>query len=139
MASAQQSLPQRSDPADLTLDQQIAALGAALEREPTRPDLAVRLAGLMRAKGLTIEARALLELSLALDPTLAAAHLELGNLARADGNPMLALESYAKAAALAPDAVEPLGNRALAFKDPGQIDEAIRTLNEALGRAPNNI
>lgn len=139
MASAQQSLPQRSDPADLTLDQQIAALGAALEREPTRPDLAVRLAGLMRAKGLTIEARALLELSLALDPTLAAAHLELGNLARADGNPMLALESYAKAAALAPDAVEPLGNRAMAFKDLGQIDEAIRTLNEALGRAPNNI
>lgn len=129
-------LPRETPPG---IEQEIARLGAALEREPTRTDLAVRLAILMRAKGLTVEARALLELALALDPSLGAAHLELGNVARAEGNALGALESYARAASLVPDAIEPLGNKALALKDLGQIDEAIRTLDEALSRAPNNL
>jgi len=138
-AAAPDPAPSRNGAEPTTLDRDIAALGAALEREPTRPDLAVRLAGLLRAKGLNVEARALLDLAQALAPGLAATHLELGNLARAEGNPAGALESYARAAALAPEAVEPLGNRALALKDLGQIEDAIRTLDEALGRAPNNV
>jgi tetratricopeptide (TPR) repeat protein len=125
-------------PDGATLDRDIATLGAALEREPDRPELAVRLAALLRAKGLTLEARGLLELALALAPGSAAAQLELGNLARAEGEPVRALEAYARAAALAPEAIEPLGNCALAYKDLGRLDAAIETLEAVRARAPDN-
>ena len=124
---------------EAALDRTIEALGGALEREPTRPELAVALAGALRAKGLLTEAGELLALALALRPDFAATHLELGNLARAKGDSLGALGAYERAATHAPEAIEPLGNRALVLKDLGKLDEAASTLEAALARAPGNV
>ncbi len=127
------------DSGDAAIIARIAALGSALEREPSRPDLAVALAEALRGQGRVAEAAELLALALALKPDLAATHLALGNLARTKGDALSALDAYERAAAFAPDAIEPLGNRALALKDLGRLDEAIQTLESALARAPENV
>ncbi len=74
--------------------------------------------------------------AIALDPTIAEAHLNLGRLLHAGGATREALEHYRRALAIHPDDATTLYNIGVASQDLGADDEAIAAYERAIELAP---
>lgn len=97
----------------------------------------LRGCGLDGNAGQEDEAAAAYERAISLDPGLAAAHTNLGNLRYQQGDRTSALRCYEAAVALDPDQPEALYNLANIYEEEGDLDMAIAEYRRALKALPD--
>ena len=113
---------------------------AATDCPVTAEVLAATWEGAVRAhqRGDRDGARELYAKVVALQPGSASAYYLLGILAREDGDPMLALRSFAGALESAPDYIEARLAAVRAATEAGDVPRAIVLCDEGIARAPTN-
>ena len=118
-------------------DAAVAQYRGALALDPTYIQAAVNLADLYRARGLEADAERTLRDALKRDPRAAPVHHALGLSLVRQKRSAEALKELAQASRLAPDTPRFAYVHAVALNDAGQKQQAIRALEAALVRHPN--
>jgi tetratricopeptide (TPR) repeat protein len=117
-------------------DEALAAYRAAAQADPGAATARIGAARVLADKGDLSAARVELTAALAAAPTNLYARLSRGNLAARAGDRKAALEDYATAVHLKSDNLPALSQYGLALLEDGQVDEAERTFDRAVGLAP---
>src|ERR1700730_7620473 len=108
----------------------------AAQADPGAATARIGAARVLADKGDLSAARVELTAALAAAPTNLYARLSRGNLAARAGDRKAALEDYATAVHLKSDNLPALSQYGLALLEDGQVDEAERTFDRAVGLAP---
>ncbi len=113
-------------------DAQLTELLGAPDATPRERAFLTNKRGVARmALGRAEDARADFEAALAIDPTHAPAHVNLGNLALEAGDAAAAIVRYERAAVLDPDYAPAQFNLSVAYKRLGRHADAVRALRAA--------
>ena len=115
-------------------DQAIAQLVEAWKSEAHDPAMAVRAGEMYLATGQSAAARHAAEEAIALDPRSAAAWALRGRTAQAEGNARAALADFQRSLGFASDNPAVLLNMAEAYRQLGQPDRALASLDSLLDR-----
>jgi tetratricopeptide (TPR) repeat protein len=110
----------------------------AAAAEPTETRHLFALAAALRQLNRNAEAIAALRTTLTLNPDFHAAHYNLANALKDEGDVAAALPHYQAAVEIAPNNADYLGNLAAAHRALEQMDEALRTIDLAIAVKPSD-
>ena len=116
-----------------------ALIAQALRREPRNPAVLTGRAVLHRVQGRMRDAVLACDAALRIEPRMAGAWLERGMVLSAGGSPAAALESFARAAELAPESVDAQAQLAALAARQGDHDRARAAAERALARDQDNL
>ncbi len=111
----------------------------ALQMIPQHVLLLNKLGGLARQRGKNEAAETFFRQAIAAEPGKPEAHFNLGNLLSTRSDWLPAIQSYSNAIECQPDFMQAYNNLAIALKDFGRPDEALKVLDTAIARAPAEI
>jgi len=119
------------------IDKALLSFRQALEFQPDNAEGYYWMGMCLRAKNDMTDARSFLRRSTLLDPQLAPAWYEQGNLALLTDRFDEAIKAYRKAANLLPNSHEVLNNLGLAFQGKGDLPAAEESFNSAIAMFPD--
>lgn len=109
----------------------------ALEKMPKHVLLLNKMGSLSRHLGNEADAEKLFARAIASDPKQPEAHFNLGNCLSSRGEWLPAIQSYTNAIECNADFLQAYNNLAIALQNFGRPDEAVKVIETALLRAPN--